>query len=210
MESEFRVEIDRLREALRKKETECNELMDELKEYKKMVERMGAKMDNMREEIRNEMDAKLEQRMGELVKSYGLGAVGGERDFPSTPKDAPRTEGHSEIKDEGSMIEEAKDVGRKKKKTGKNRRHQRRLNTRKSKSIDSLYSSEDPKDIDEKSEGSEDTESYSEVEVKKSILIREIPSVPKYNVYGSKEIKIFSRNMRNIAKQSFRIIKFIG
>ena len=63
-----------------------------------------------------------------------------------------------------------------------------------------MYSSEDPKDIDEKSEGSEDTESYSEVEVKKSILIREIPSVPKYNVYGSKEIKIFSRNMRNIAK----------
>ena len=73
-----------------------------------MVERMGAKMDNMREEMRNEMDAKLEQRMVELKKSYGLGAVGGERNFAST-------DGHSEIKDEGSMIEEVKDVGRKKK-----------------------------------------------------------------------------------------------
>ena len=56
----------------------------------------------------------------------------------------------------------------------RNRRHERRLNARKCKSIDSLYSSEDPEDID-KIEGSEDSESCSEVEMKKRILIPEIP-----------------------------------
>ena len=80
-----------MRKALRKKETEYNDLMNKLKESKKMVERIGDKMENMREEMRNEMDAELEQRMRELVKSYGLGAVGGERDFASTLKDTPRT-----------------------------------------------------------------------------------------------------------------------
>src|SRR5678816_311471 len=80
---------------------------------------------------------------------------------------------------------------KKKKKTSKNRRHERRM---KSKSIDSLYSSSEGEMVEVEGYGmGSGSESERERRVKRSVLIRDIPKINKFNVYGTKVVEEFFR-----------------
>lgn len=93
---------------------------------------------------------------------------------------------------------------RKKKTTSKNRRYARLVQTRHSKSIDSLYSSSNEgKGTSDSRETESETESTSDAGVHRSVLIREVPKVGKFNVYGPKDVKEFFKEYESYCREKF-------
>ena len=108
-----------------------------------------------------------------------------------------------EEKGEKEKVKDGEKGGKKKKKSSKNRRHERKLKARLGKSTDSLYSSvggegENGNDTDESSNSSSDDES---VDVCKGLVIREVPRIGKFALYGSEDIVDFSRSMKVIVRE---------
>ncbi|RXG71119.1 hypothetical protein Avbf_04773 [Armadillidium vulgare] len=72
----------------------------------------------------------------------------------------------------------------------------------KGKSIDSLYSSSmDSEKEDEERESDQSTD--TDYDVKRSILIRDIPKISKFNVYGTKDVHDFFKEYESYCKEKF-------
>ena len=76
----------------------------------------------------------------------------------------------------------------------------------KSKSQDSLYSESDSKD-EEKNEAESMTESEeeseSDVEVLKSVILREPPKISKFEVYGTKDVYEFFEEYEDYCREKY-------
>ena len=174
-----------MREALRNKDNECAELIEQLR--------------NVAEGIR-ESERKMEERMlamKELVRSkvgdFG-GAIGGENMIMIY------TLGMGKCKMEKGLVGSGGETRvemeeEKKKKTSQNRRHERLLKMKKGWSIDSLYSSAEEQGEGSEDEGTEDDSLEGIFNVKRSILIRDISRPGKYDLYGAKDVVEFFREL---------------
>ena len=193
---ELRLEVERLKEALRKKERENENLIDELRELKNGMEEMEKRMEDR-------MVAKLDDIMRERFASEVGGGAKSKR--TSTPRiDRQKTKSEEPVKNGLSDVDEDEDeekMKKKKKKTSKQRRHERRMKA-KSKSIDSLYSSSDEGVSEDGGSGSSES-SESGIQVKRSVLIRDIPKINKFNVYGTKDVFEFFKDYEGYCKEKF-------
>ena len=193
-------EVERLREALRRKERECEELIDQLKNLqegildseKRMEEKMAARMAQMEEYV----NGRLDYAKGVAVTSTP--SNGGKSEKVKVDREEKCEEEDSESKEEELSVSVEKK--KKKKKTAKNRRHER-LMTKRGVSIDSLYGSVDGSGRNDDSESGE--QSGSEYDVKRSILIREVPRPGKYELKGTKDIQDFFREYEKYCKERF-------
>ena len=96
--------------------------------------------------------------------------------------------------------------GKKKKKTSKNRRHERKIQARLSKSVDSLYTnsneSESETEVDSNETGS-DVEVGRKKKIERSLLVREVPKISKFDVQGSRDIGDFFKEYERYCKDKF-------
>ena len=93
---------------------------------------------------------------------------------------------------------------KKKKKSSKNRRHERLVKSRDgSRSKDSLYSSSKSEIESASASGNSDSEEESSVNVRRSVLIREIPKIGRYRLYGAQDILDFFREYEAYCAQKF-------
>ena len=144
---------------------------------KRMEEKMAAQMEEY-------VNGRFEDAKGALVTS--------------TPGNGSKSEkGRDE--DSESKGDEVS-IAVEKQRTSKNRRHERLI--RGGLSINSLYGSVDGSDKNEyDSESGE--ESGSEYDVKRSILIREVPRPGKYELKGTKDIHDFFKEYEKYCKERF-------
>ena len=149
-----------------------------------MEEKMAARMAQMEEYV----NGRLEDAKGMVVTS--------------TTGDASKSEKIKVGRDENLEEEYEVSVGveKKKKRTSKNSRHERLMNKR-GVSIDSLYGSVDGSSRNDDSESGE--QSGSEYDVKRSILIREVPRPGKYELKGTKDIQDFFREYEKYWEERF-------
>ena len=161
----LKLEVERLSEAFRRKERECEELIDQLKSFqegimeseRRMEEKMAARMEEY-------VNGRLEDAKGEVVTS--IPGDGHKSEKVKVGRDEKR-------EDEGDSDSEDDEVSvgvEKKKRTSKNRRHERLMN-KNCVSIDSLYGGVDGSGRNDDSESGE--QSGSEYDVKQSSDSRE-------------------------------------
>ena len=122
-----------------------------------------------------------------------------------------KTESKSEKVGEGALRkkraterkpEEPED--KKKKKSSKNRRHERLLRSREgSRSKDSLYSSSKSEIVSDSDLEGTESEDESSINVRRSVLIREIPKIGRYRLYGAQDIVEFFRDFETYCSQKF-------
>ena len=188
--------IASLKATLEMKENECEKLKEENAMLKKGMTEME---DRMKVAIRK-CEERMEAKMSDVIKDLvGIdGAHGGGK--TSTPLFAldellkPEQNGESGKMNEG-------DGGAKKKKTSKNRRHERKLKARLGKSTDSLYSSVCG-DGEKNKDGTEESSSENEdVDVFKSLVIREVPRIGKFALYGSEDIEDFFKKYESYCRR---------
>ena len=92
-------------------------------------------------------------------------------------------------------------VRKKKKKSSKKRRHERKLKAKLGKSTDSLYSSigdeeKEKEDTDESGSSSDES-----VDVCQGLLIREVPKIGKFALYGSEDVEDFFKKYESYCKR---------
>ena len=101
-------------------------------------------------------------------------------------------------------MDKLRDKGAVKKKTSRNRRHERLWKSRISKSKDSLYSSSESQAgrnlVDTTSS---ESNSEEDKKVHRSILIREVPPISKFNPYGARDIESFFVEYENYCLEKY-------
>ena len=225
--SETEDAIAELRAKLKLKERECEKLKEENETLQKRMQEMEGRMrveirnveeriqgrmearlrtkveEEMQEKMEEKMELKVCEMMRELAGMDGAIASMVKTSTPVLGKEwllKPKEKGEPEkVKDQG-------DGEKKKKKSSKKRRHERKLKARMSKSTDSLYSSVSGEEVKEKVDTDEDDSSSSSssdegVDAYKGLVIREVPRIDKFLLYGSQDIEDFFRKYENYCKR---------
>ena len=214
-----------LQAKLREKEKECKLLKEEnemlLRRMQEMEGRMKVEIQSSEERMKQQMEERVKEQIEEQMKErlseqmeekvcdmvkqlVGIeGAIGGgSGKTTSTPLLGKEWLLRSEEKSDPEREESGAKVEKKKKKSSKNRRHERKLKARLGKSTDSLYSSVGGEGEKRKEDTSEDSSSEDEsVDVLQSLVIREVPRIGKYVLYGSEDIEEFFRKYESYCKR---------
>lgn len=217
-------QVSKLMEELRRREREIEKQEQKTSELERentgLKECLRESEERMRENIKKliqDCEERMKEQTAELVKSM-MGMEGAARVVTSTPiKEEARvlpgarkkvikqervsTRDRRECREES---DEEREIERREK-TGKTKkvgklRDKKRYNKNLSKSIDSLYTSSE--EVRDESPGSE-SETEGEYRVQKSVLIREVPKIGKYNVYDSKDVGDFFKEFEEYCRERF-------
>ena len=191
-------------ERLRRLEEENARLRAENLEMGKMIDRMREERKRDMEELQKNMEERFGKQLDGIYSMLGMG-IGEEitkKEQTVKPKTStPNVKMCSDSEKEIESNIKGKQKVRRRKSGGKGNSCKQDIKHVKSKSMDSLYSTENEKssnEIDDETSDSDDP-----VEVRKSVLIREIPKVSKFNVYGSKDVNDFFKEYENYCKVKF-------
>lgn len=189
---DWQLEVERLKEALRKKEKENEDLIDQVRELHEGMSEMEKRMEE-------KLAIKIEELINSKLPSIDGAEGAGKR--TSTPV------GDSKVvlgSNNGIEKEKEKPETKKmKKKTSKNRRHERWMKLKGGRSVDSLYSSSNEGENKTLESETDEYDSKSDCDVKRSILITEVPKISRYNIYGGKSIGDHFKEYENYCRKKF-------
>ena len=192
--ADWEEEVEKLTQML----TDERLLSGNLKEEREKLKRENEELRNRVHEMEGRMaeaikscEERMEVKMGQMVKDL-MGTEGAVKKTSTPEFKLPKN-----IFGTGGSMNEGQ---KKKKKSSKKRMHERKLKARMTKSMDSLYSSVSGDDVED-----EDVTDDSEIDVDimRSMVIREIPRIERYDVYGQKDVVEFFREYESYCKKKF-------
>ena len=198
-EKERSITMEAMNDELRMMRATIAALRQENEELKKKEKEWEARLAARVAKEAKQIESSLEEKFAKIFMDIvGVeGAVGGEN--TSTPKKLAEID----VKKLQEKVEKLKKEEKQKKKKKKKSKKGKKSNLFQiSQSRDSLYTKSDESESDWLKSESEET-SDSEVEVQRSILIREVPKIEKFNAYGQKEVKDFFEEYENYCKEKY-------
>ena len=219
--------LNQREEELRKLKVEYVSFRVSEDRVEKQLSEIGPRLKHMEGQLKNqekEIERRVAERVAEIAQEM-FGTVGAEGGLTSTPVEGPEKEKKKDfigelfgfgkypigqepvgkIGKDGKEPKKKKDESvKKKKKSSKNRLHERLLKSRyQSRSKDSLYSTSRSETDWKSSVEDSESESDESVNVRRSVLIREVPRIAKFRLYGSQDILDFFREFENYCLEKF-------